>query len=75
MKNQATALLKKLGATAVIASASIASVPAFAAEGDIDVSGPVGVVAKVGIAAGLIGVAVLGVLAAIKGYKMVRGAM
>ncbi|QWZ64747.1 major capsid protein [Aeromonas sp. FDAARGOS 1417] len=72
MKKQATALLKKLGATAVIATASV---PAFAAEGDIDVSAVTGVIAKVGVAAGLIGVAVLGVMAAIKGYKMVRGAM
>ncbi|MFM5655608.1 major capsid protein [Aeromonas veronii] len=72
MKNQATALLKKLGATAVIATASV---PAFAADGDIDVSAVTGVIAKVGVAAGLIGVAVLGVMAAIKGYKMVRGAM
>lgn len=75
MKNQATELLKKLGATAVIASASIASVPAFAAEGDIDVSGPLGVVGKVVVGAGLLGVAFLGAYAAIKGYKMIRAAM
>ncbi|MCF5857598.1 major capsid protein [Aeromonas veronii] len=71
-QNQAVALLKKIGATAVVATASV---PAFAADGDIDVSAVIAVVAKVGVAAGLIGVAVLGVIAAIKGYKMVRAAM
>lgn len=71
-QTQAVALLKKIGATAVVATASV---PAFAAEGDIDVSAVIGVISKVGIAAGLIGVAVLGVIAAIKGYKMVRAAM
>lgn len=71
-KNQAVALLKKIGATAVVATASV---PAFAAEGDIDVSAVLAVIAKVGVAAGLIGVAVLGIMAAIKGYKMVRAAM
>lgn len=71
-QNQAVALLKKIGATAVVATASV---PAFAAEGDIDVSAVLAVIAKVGVAAGLIGVAVLGILAAIKGYKMVRAAM
>lgn len=71
-QTQAVALLKKIGATVVVATASV---PAFAAEGDIDVSAVTGVIAKVGIAAGLIGVAVLGVIAAIKGYKMVRAAM
>lgn len=72
MKNQATALLKKLGAAAVVATASV---PAFAAEGDIDVSAVVTVLGKVAIAGGLIGVTVLGVIAGIKGYKMVRAAM
>ncbi|UYB72935.1 major capsid protein [Aeromonas veronii] len=71
-QNQAVALLKKIGATAVVATASV---PAFAAEGDIDVSAVLAVIAKVGVAASLIGVAVLGILAAIKGYKMVRAAM
>lgn len=71
-QNQAVALLKKIGATAVVATASV---PAFAAEGDIDVSAVLAVITKVGTAAGLIGVAVLGILAAIKGYKMVRAAM
>lgn len=71
-QNQAVALLKKIGATAVVATASV---PAFAADGDIDVSAVLAVIAKVGVAAGLIGVAVLGLLAAIKGYKMVRAAM
>lgn len=71
-QNQAVALLKKIGATAVVATASV---PAFAAEGDIDVSAVLAVIAKVGVAAGLIGVAVLGIMAAIKGYKMVRAAM
>lgn len=71
-QNQAVALLKKIGATAVVATASV---PAFAAEGDIDVSAVLAVIAQVGVAAGLIGVAVLGILAAIKGYKMVRSAM
>ena len=71
-QNQAVALLKKIGATAAVATASV---PAFAAEGDIDVSAVLAVIAKVGVAAGLIGVAVLGILAAIKGYKMVRAAM
>ena len=71
-QNQAVALLNKIGATAVVATASV---PAFAAEGDIDVSAVLAVIAKVGVAAGLIGVAVLGILAAIKGYKMVRAAM
>jgi len=71
-QNQAVVLLKKIGATAVVATASV---PAFAAEGDIDVSAVLAVIAKVGVAAGLIGVAVLGILAAIKGYKMVRAAM
>lgn len=71
-QKQAVALLKKIGATVVVATASV---PAFAAEGDIDVSAVLAVIAKVGVAAGLIGVAVLGILAAIKGYKMVRSAM
>lgn len=71
-QNQAVALLKKIGATAVVATASV---PAFAADGDIDVSAVLAVITKVGTAAGLIGVAVLGILAAIKGYKMVRAAM
>jgi hypothetical protein len=71
-QNQAVALLKKIGATAVVATASV---PAFAAEGDIDVSAVLAVIAKVGVAAGLIGVAVLGIMAAIKGYKMVRAVM
>lgn len=71
-QNQAVALLKKIGVTAVVATASV---PAFAAEGDIDVSAVLAVIAKVGVAAGLIGVAVLGIMAAIKGYKMVRAAM
>lgn len=71
-QNQAVALLKKIGATAVVATTSV---PAFAAEGDIDVSAVLAVITKVGTAAGLIGVAVLGILAAIKGYKMVRAAM
>lgn len=71
-QNQAVALLKKIGATAVVATVSV---PAFAAEGDIDVSAVLAVIAKVGVAAGLIGVAVLGIMAAIKGYKMVRAAM
>lgn len=72
MKNQATALLKKLGAAVVVATASV---PAFAAEGDIDVAAVVTVLGKVAIAGGLIGVTVLGVMAGIKGYKMVRAAM
>lgn len=72
MKNQATELLKKLGAAAVVATASV---PAFAAEGDFDVSVVTGVLAKVGVGAALIGVTVLGVYAGIKGYKMVRAAM
>lgn len=71
-QNQAVALLKKIGVTAVVATASV---PAFAAEGDIDVSAVLAVIAKVGVAAGLIGVAVLGIMAAIKGYKMVRAVM
>ncbi|WP_411679636.1 major capsid protein [Aeromonas hydrophila] len=70
--NKATALLKKLGATAVIATASV---PAFAAEGDIDVSALLTTIGKVVVAAGLVGVAILSAYGAIKGYKMIRAAM
>lgn len=70
--NKATQLLKKLGATAVIATASV---PAFAAEGDIDVSGLLTTIGKVVVAAGLVGVAILSAYGAIKGYKMIRAAM
>ncbi|RQM72394.1 major capsid protein [Aeromonas hydrophila] len=70
--SKATQLLKKLGATAVIATASV---PAFAAEGDIDVSGLLTTIGKVVVAAGLVGVAILSAYGAIKGYKMIRAAM
>lgn len=70
--NKATQLLKKLGATAVIATASV---PAFAAEGDIDVSALLTTIGKVVVAAGLVGVAILSAYGAIKGYKMIRAAM
>ncbi|MCE4068537.1 MULTISPECIES: major capsid protein [Pseudomonas] len=47
----------------------------FAADGDIDTSGPVGMLTKGLVAVGAVATAALAVVALVKTYRYVRGAM
>lgn len=71
-KNQGNVHAKLVVGAGVVAAAATTSLAASAA--DIDTTAIVAVITSVGVAAGLIGVAVLSMHYGIKAYKWIKGA-